>query len=118
TDQVKPLEGRPVVRYRTVRVGAGVWGLTYRIAPDCGGLSFAPASVRAGSPTHISSTEHGRFVFVGSYNAHNVTVTRLQEGLQSERSEVGSGLAGCPPATSPPGYRNPWVPRYTKVRIS
>ncbi|WP_254505503.1 beta-propeller fold lactonase family protein, partial [Salmonella enterica] len=69
--------------------------LAYRIAPDDGALSFAAESALPGSPTHISTDHHGRVVVVGSYNAGNVSVTRVQDGLPGELVDVVEGLDGC-----------------------
>ncbi|MGS9323903.1 beta-propeller fold lactonase family protein, partial [Salmonella enterica subsp. enterica serovar Infantis] len=76
--------------------------LAYRIAPDDGALTIAAESALPGSPTHISTDHHGRFVFVGSYNAGNFSVTRLQDGLPVELVDVVVGLDGCPSANITP----------------
>lgn len=89
----------------------------YRIAPDDGALTFAAESALPGSPTHISTDHHGRFVFVGSYNAGNVSVTRLQDGLPVELVDVVEGLDGCHSANITPDNRTLWVPALKQDRI-
>ncbi|SUG34200.1 6-phosphogluconolactonase [Salmonella enterica subsp. arizonae] len=75
--QVQPMVVSPDKRYLYVGVRPEFRVLAYRIAPDDGALTFATESALPGSPTHISTDHHGRFVFVGSYNAGNVSVDAL-----------------------------------------
>ncbi len=89
--QVQPMVVSPDKRYLYVGVRPEFRVLAYRIAPDDGALTFAAESALPGSPTHISTDHHGRFVFVGSYNAGNVSVTRLQDGLPVELVDVVEG---------------------------
>ncbi|MFO6427337.1 beta-propeller fold lactonase family protein [Escherichia coli] len=71
--------------------------LAYRIAPDDGALTFAAESALPGSPDAISPPDHqGQFVFVGSYNAGNVSVTRLEDGLPVGVVDVVEGLEWLP----------------------
>ena len=79
--QVQPMVVSPDKRYLYVGVRPEFRVLAYRIAPDDGALTFAAESALPGSPTHISTDHQGQFVFVGSYNAGNVSVTRLEAGL-------------------------------------
>lgn len=79
--QVQPMVVSPDKRYLYVGVRPEFRVLAYRIAPDDGALTFAAESALPGSPTHISTDHQGQFVFVGSYNAGNVSVTRLEDGL-------------------------------------
>ena len=79
--QVQPMVVSPDKRYLYVGVRPEFRVLAYRIAPDDGALTFAAESALPGSPTHISTDHLGQFVFVGSYNAGNVSVTRLEDGL-------------------------------------
>lgn len=91
--------------------------LAYRIAPDDGALTFAAESALPGSPTHISTDHQGQFVFVGSYNAGNVSVTRLEDGLPVGVVDVVEGLDGCHSANISPDNRTLWVPALKQDRI-
>ncbi|MGN9527328.1 6-phosphogluconolactonase [Escherichia coli] len=86
----------PDKRYLYVGVRPEFRVLAYRIAPDDGALTFAAESALPGSPTHISTDHQGQFVFVGSYNAGNVSVTRLEDGLPVGVVDVVEGLDGSP----------------------
>ena len=96
--QVQPMVVSPDKRYLYVGVRPEFRVLAYRIAPDDGALTFAAESALPGSPTHISTDHQGRFVFVGSYNAGSVSVTRLEDGLpvgvvvQQAGNGAGKGL--------------------------
>ncbi len=91
------------------------WFASWRIvfAPDDGALTFAAESALPGSPTHISTDHRGQFVFVGSYNAGNVSVTRLEDGLPVGVVDVVEGLDGCHSANISPDNRTLWVPAWT-----
>lgn len=92
--------------------------LAYRIASDDGVLTFAAESSLPGSPTHISTDHHGRFVFVGSYNAGNVSATRLDDGLPVGLVDVVEGMDGCHSANISPDNRTLWVPALNHDRIN
>ena len=92
--QVQPMVVSPDKRYLYVGVRPEFRVLAYRIAPDDGALTFAAESALPGSPTHISTDHQGQFVFVGSYNAGNVSVTRLEDGLPVGVVDVVEGLDG------------------------
>lgn len=94
--QVQPMVVSPDKRYLYVGVRPEFRVLAYRIAPDDGALTFAAESALPGSPTHISTDHQGQFVFVGSYNAGNVSVTRLEDGLASGRRRCGRGAGRLP----------------------
>lgn len=90
------------------------------------GVSYRPGRWRtdlcrrvcaAGSPTHISTDHQGQFVFVGSYNAGNVSVTRLEDGLPVGVVDVVEGLDGCHSANISPDNRTLWVPALKQDRI-
>ena len=100
--QVQPMVVSPDKRYLYVGVRPEFRVLAYRIAPDDGALTFAAESALPGSPTHISTDHQGQFVFVGSYNAGNVSVTRLD---------------GCHSANISPDNRTLWVPALKQDRI-
>ena len=100
--QVQPMVVSPDKRYLYVGVRPEFRVLAYRIAPDDGALTFAAESALPGSPTHISTDHQGRFVFVGSYNAGSVSVTRLEDGLPVELVDVVEGLDGCHSANISP----------------
>ena len=93
--QVQPMVVSPDKRYLYVGVRPEFRVLAYRIAPDDGALTFAAESALPGSPTHISTDHQGQFVFVGSYNAGNVSVTRLEDGLPVRR-RCGRGAGWLP----------------------
>lgn len=82
-----------------------------------GALTFAAESALPGSPTHISTDHQGQFVFVGSYNAGNVSVTRLEDGLPVGVVDVVEGLDGCHSANISPDNRTLWVPALKQDRI-
>ncbi len=96
----------PDKRYLYVGVRPEFRVLAYRIAPDDGALTFAAESALPGSPTHISTDHEGQFVFVGSYNAGNVSVTRLEDGLPVGVVDVVEGLDGCHSANISPDNRS------------
>ncbi|MEN1410105.1 beta-propeller fold lactonase family protein, partial [Pseudomonas aeruginosa] len=99
---VQPMVVSPDKRYLYVGVRPEFRVLAYRIAPDDGALTFAAESALPGSPTHISTDHLGQFVFVGSYNAGNVSVTRLEDGLPVGVVDVVEGLDGCHSANISP----------------
>ncbi len=70
------------------------------VLPDDGALTFAAESALPGSPTHISTDHRGQFVFVGSYNAGNVSVTRLEDGLPVGVVDVVEGWTVAIPPIS------------------
>ncbi len=109
--------GQPDKRYLYVGVRPEFRVLAYRIAPDDGALTFAAESALPGSPTHISTDHRGQFVFVGSYNAGNVSVTRLEDGLPVGVVDVVEGLDGCHSANISPDNRTLWVPALKQDRI-
>ncbi|MCU8649494.1 beta-propeller fold lactonase family protein, partial [Escherichia coli] len=115
--QVQPMVVSPDKRYLYVGVRPEFRVLAYRIAPDDGALTFAAESALPGSPTHISTDHQGRFVFVGSYNAGSVSVTRLEDGLPVEVVDVVEGLDGCHSANITPDNRTLWVPALKQDRI-
>ena len=115
--QVQPMVVSPDKRYLYVGVRPEFRVLAYRIAPDDGALTFAAESALPGSPTHISTDHQGRFVFVGSYNAGSVSVTRLEDGLPVELVDVVEGLDGCHSANISPDNRTLWVPALKQDRI-
>ena len=90
--QVQPMVVSPDKRYLYVGVRPEFRVLAYRIAPDDGALTFAAESALPGSPTHISTDHQGQFVFVGSYNAGNVSVTPFRQYLTGQPYVVGSGI--------------------------
>ncbi len=91
--------------------------LAYRIAPDDGALTFAAESALPVSPTHISTDHQGQFVFVGSYNAGNLSVTRREDGLPVGLVDLVEGKDGghCPNIS--PDNRSLWVPALKQDRI-
>ena len=91
--------------------------LAYRITPDNGALTFAGEAALPGSPTHISTDRHGRFVFSASYNQGCVSVTPLHDGLPGETITVVEGLEGCHSANISPDNRTLWVPALKQDRI-
>ena len=115
--QVQPMVVSPDKRYLYVGVRPEFRVLAYRIAPDDGALTFAAESALPGSPTHISTDHQGQFVFVGSYNAGNVSVTRLEDGLPVGVVDVVEGLDGCHSANISPDNRTLWVPALKQDRI-
>ena len=115
--QVQPMVVSPDKRYLSVGVRPEFRVLAYRIAPDDGALTFAAESALPGSPTHISTDHQGQFVFVGSYNAGNVSVTRLEDGLPVGVVDVVEGLDGCHSANISPDNRTLWVPALKQDRI-
>ena len=98
--QVQPMVVSPDKRYLYVGVRPEFRVLAYRIAPDDGALTFAAESALPGSPTHISTDHQGQFVFVGSYNAGNVSVTRLEDGLPVASSMWSRGWTVAIPPIS------------------
>ncbi|STG24274.1 6-phosphogluconolactonase [Escherichia coli] len=115
--QVQPMVVSPDKRYLYVGVRPEFRVLAYSIAPDDGALTFAAESALPGSPTHISTDHQGQFVFVGSYNAGNVSVTRLEDGLPVGVVDVVEGLDGCHSANISPDNRTLWVPALKQDRI-
>lgn len=69
--------------------------LAYRIVSDDGVLIFVVEFALSGSSTYIFIDYQGQFVFVGFYNAGNVSVTRLEDGLLVGVVDVVEGLDGC-----------------------
>lgn len=61
--QVQPMVVSPNKEYLYVGVRPEFRVLAYRITPDNGALTFAGEAALPGSPTHISTDHHGRFVF-------------------------------------------------------
>ncbi len=115
--QVQPMVVSRDKRYLYVGVRPEFRVLAYRIALDDGALTFAAESALPGSPTHISTHHQGQFVFVGSYNAGNVSVTRLEDGLPVGVVDVVEGLDGCHSANISPDNRTLWVPALKQDRI-
>ena len=66
--QVQPMVVSPNKEFLYVGVRPEFRVLAYRITPDNGALTFAGEAALPGSPTHISTDRHGRFVFSASYN--------------------------------------------------
>ncbi|WES69887.1 6-phosphogluconolactonase [Superficieibacter sp. HKU1] len=115
--QVQPMVVSPDKRYLYVGVRPEFRVLAYRIAPDNGALTFAAEAPLPGSPTHISTDRSGRFIFSASYNAGNVGVVRVQDGLPVETVDVVEGLEGCHSANISPDNRTLWVPALKQDRI-
>ncbi|WP_039055172.1 6-phosphogluconolactonase [Enterobacter sp. Bisph1] len=115
--QVQPMVVSPDKRYLYVGVRPEFRVLAYRIAPDDGALTFAAESSLPGSPTHISTDRSGRFLFSASYNAGNVSVVRLNDGLPGEIVDVAEGLEGCHSANISPDNRTLWTPALKQDRI-
>ncbi|CDL56515.1 6-phosphogluconolactonase [Klebsiella pneumoniae] len=61
--QVQPMVVSPNKEFLYVGVRPEFRVLAYRITPDNGALTFAGEAALPGSPTHISTDRHGRFVF-------------------------------------------------------
>ncbi len=91
--QVQPMVVSPNKEFLYVGVRPEFRVLAYRITPDNGALTFAGEAALPGSPTHISTDHHGRFVFSASYNQGCVSVTPLHDGLPGENHHRG-GRAG------------------------
>ncbi len=91
--QVQPMVVSPNKEFLYVGVRPEFRVLAYRITPDNGALTFAGEAALPGSPTHISTDRHGRFVFSASYNQGCVSVTPLHDGLPGENHHRG-GRAG------------------------
>ncbi len=115
--QVQPMVVSPDKRYLYVGVRPEFRVLAYRIAPDDGALTFAAEAPLPGSPTHISTDRSGRFLFSASYNAGNVSVVRLNDGLPGEIVDVAEGLEGCHSANISPDNRTLWTPALKQDRI-
>ncbi|WP_336099789.1 6-phosphogluconolactonase, partial [Klebsiella pneumoniae] len=115
--QVQPMVVSPNKEFLYVGVRPEFRVLAYRITPDNGALTFAGEAALPGSPTHISTDRHGRFVFSASYNQGCVSVTPLHDGLPGETITVVEGLEGCHSANISPDNRTLWVPALKQDRI-
>lgn len=105
--QVQPMVVSPNKEFLYVGVRPEFRVLAYRITPDNGALTFAGEAALPGSPTHISTDRHGRFVFSASYNQGCVSVTPLHDGLPGETITVVEGLEGCHSANISPAESHP-----------
>lgn len=115
--QVQPMVISPDKRFLYVGVRPEFRVIAYRIAAHDGTLSEAGESALPGSPTHISTDHSGRYLFSASYNAGNVAVLRLNDGLPGEVVDVADGLEGCHSANISPDNRTLWVPALKQDRI-
>ncbi|BDH46615.1 6-phosphogluconolactonase [Salmonella enterica subsp. enterica serovar Choleraesuis] len=115
--QVQPMVISPDKRHLYVGVRPDFRVVAYDIAPDDGSLSEAGQAQLPGSPTHISTDHHGKFLFCASYNAGSVSVSPLDNGLPQPVVNVVEGLDGCHSANISPDNRTLWVPTLKQDRI-
>ncbi len=85
------------------------------VQPDDGALTFAAESALPGSPTYFYRSSWSFCLFVGSYNAGNVSVTRLQDGLPVELAGCGGRAGRLPLANITPDNRTLWVPALKQI---
>ena len=99
--QVQPMVVSPNKEYLYVGVRPEFRVLAYRITPDNGALTFAGEAALPGSPTHISTDHHGRFVFSASYNQGCVSVTRCRMACRVKLSPWWKGWKAATRPISP-----------------
>ncbi len=114
--QVQPMVVSPDKRYRHVGVRPEfrVLGI---VSPRTMVHLPLPQSLRCRVVRRIFPPITRQFVFVGSYNAGNVSVTRLEDGLPVGVVDVVEGLDGCHSANISPDNRTLWVPALKQDRI-
>lgn len=116
--QVQPMVVSPDKRFLYVGVRPEFRVLAYRIDAENGALIYQAEAALPGSPTHISTDRQGHFIFSASYNAGNVSVIRIEDGLPREQVALVEGLAGCHSANISPDNRTLWVPALKQDRIA
>ncbi|PKH20983.1 6-phosphogluconolactonase [Enterobacterales bacterium CwR94] len=114
--QVQPMVVSPDGRFLYTGVRPDFRVLAWHIAAD-GRLSKAGEAALPGSPTHISTSRDGRWLFCGSYNDACVSVTPLVEGLPHAPIEVIKGLDGCHSANIDLANQTLFVPALKQDRI-
>ncbi|CCG86670.1 6-phosphogluconolactonase [Erwinia piriflorinigrans] len=116
--QVQPMVVSPDKAFLYVGARPDFRVVAYQIDAE-GKLKEAGHAPLPGSPTHISTDRHGRFIFVGSYNDACVSVSPIGEnGLPGEPLQVVKGLDGCHSANINPGNQTLFVPALKQDRIA
>lgn len=116
--QVQPMVVSPDKAFLYVGARPDFRVVAYQIDAE-GKLKEAGHAPLPGSPTHISTDRHGRFIFVGSYNDACVSVSPIGEnGLPGEPLQVVKGLDGCHSANINLGNQTLFVPALKQDRIA
>ncbi|PIJ48730.1 6-phosphogluconolactonase [Erwinia sp. OLTSP20] len=115
--QVQPMVVNPNGNWLHVGVRPDFRVVTYAI-DEQGKLSHEAEAPLPGSPTHISTDRHGRFLFCGSYNDACVSVSPMDSrGLPQAPSQVIGDLAGCHSANIDLANQTLFVPALKQDRI-
>lgn len=115
--QVQPMVVSPDKAFLYVGVRPDFRVVAYHIDSE-GKLKEAGHAPLPGSPTHISTDRHGRFIFVGSYNDACVSVSPIgEDGLPGAPLEVVKGLEGCHSANIDLSNDTLFVPALKQDRI-
>lgn len=116
--QVQPMVVSPDKGFLYVGVRPDFRVVAYQIDRE-GKLKESGHASLPGSPTHISTDRHGRFIFVGSYNDACVSVSPIDaNGLPGEPQQVVQGLEGCHSANIDIANQTLFVPALKQDRIA
>ncbi len=115
--QVQPMVASPTHAFLYVGVRPQFRVIAYHIGDD-GTLKEAGEAPLPGSPTHISTDRHGRYLFCGSYNDACVSISPINtQGIPQAPTQVISGLDGCHSANMDLSNKTLFVPALKQDRI-
>lgn len=115
--QVQPMVIAPNKQHLYVGVRPSFSAISYHI--DAKGLLTQVGSASLpGSPTHLSTDKHGRFLFSASYSGETLSVSPIDaQGIVGEPIQQLDGLSGCHSSNIDPENRVLWAPCLKEDRI-